>query len=425
MTALTTRPAKARPQLEELETRLTPAGAVFLSNSTICIDGTNQSDTATVTRNVGRIDNPFDDTITVRLSGVPAQTFSLYKRVGLGWGLNVTKIQFLGFGGSDVFDNRTSVESTAYGGEDTDWLYGGSGKDTLYGGGGADWLYGQNGTDILYGEDGNDRLFGGAGRDWLHGGANNDFLDKGEGTNETVDGGTGYDFNAYVWAVNGASYDDVFQQGSPTCWLAAAISSAAFRGVNFANRISYLGNGAYQVGLYDTDGAYAQVRVGFSGDLVAADPDPNPADEGESWVVLVQRAYLQSRGLDLTVPPRGSPAGPLAASTGRASTTYFPGNDMLSALTDFVNISSALQDGKNVVASTKDDADDLATDLLVTDHAYTVLRVEFDGPDCYVVMRNPWGDRDGGDTTYGNPDDAIIRLSWGEFHSSLESYTIN
>jgi uncharacterized protein YbaR (Trm112 family) len=231
------------------------------------------------------------------------------------------KVIFRGYNGADRFDNLTALQTWAYGGEGndtlsggavTDYLYGGGddelygrgGNDRLYGEGANDRLHGQGGSDRLFGSTGNDKLFGGTEYDYLYGNEDDDFLDDGSGA-EYVEGGDGYDFNAYVTAVAGATYTDVFQGASPTCWVTAAISAAARAGVDMSSRISYLGNGRYRVGLYNPSHVLTQQYVSFDGTRFAADAIPNPGQEGESWVLITQRAILQMGGMNYILPGGG------------------------------------------------------------------------------------------------------------------------
>ncbi|WP_157076145.1 beta strand repeat-containing protein, partial [Legionella quateirensis] len=88
----------------------------------------------------------------------------------------------------------------AYAGNDTvnagggnDLVYGGAGNDTLNGEAGNDTIYGGIGNDIISGGDGNDLLFGQAGDDTLTGNAGNDILYGGTGI-DNLNGGLGNDY---------------------------------------------------------------------------------------------------------------------------------------------------------------------------------------------------------------------------------------
>jgi hypothetical protein len=351
---------------------------------------------------------------------------------GIGfWGVPINQV-LRGNGGNDIL----------VAGMGNDYLYGGPGNDRLSGGGGVDRLYGEDGNDVLYGGDGGDFIYGGAGDDklygqggydYLYGQAGNDFLDRGFGGGYTS-GGTGFDFLAHDWTVGRADFTDVNQGTAPNCWLMAAISAVAATGTDFSARISYAGDGWYNVGTYDRDGVYTIERVRFNGDDVngnvmtdvRASADPVPAAEGEFWVVLLQRAYLQSRGLSLTNPPSGWPADAMTAFTGKRSETTTPGAGGFTSA-DLSNIYGALKfNNAPVTAATWGDASKILGDTLVRWHAYTVTDLVYANGEWHVVMRNPWGKDTRDDmTSWGDPEDGIIRVSWSVFAKSMSGYVIN
>jgi hypothetical protein len=104
----------------------------------------------------------------------------------------VSKIEYRGTSGRDVFVNDTDLESTAHGYGEWDIFEGGSARDVFFGGAGADNLKGGGGNDELYGDAGNDYLYGESGRDVLRGGADNDHLYGGE-EKDVLLGDTGVD----------------------------------------------------------------------------------------------------------------------------------------------------------------------------------------------------------------------------------------
>lgn len=113
----------------------------------------------------------------------------LYPRFGI---TNIFSIAFSGRGGNDVFENRTSLGSTAHGGEGNDVLRGGMGSDNLAGWLGNDQIFGGSGDDQISGGPGDDRLFGDVGNDRLDGGDGQDGLLGGAGA-DSLTGGPGAD----------------------------------------------------------------------------------------------------------------------------------------------------------------------------------------------------------------------------------------
>jgi hypothetical protein len=300
----------------------------------------------------------------------------------------------------------------------------------MWGEAGNDVLKGMDGSDRLYGGADNDDLFGGAGYDYLYGEDGNDFLDSGS-NGEYLNGGAGYDFNAYVTAVSGTQRDDVHQGGGPTCWLLASLSAVAAR-VNMSSRIVYQGDGRYRVTLYTAAGATRYQYVNFTGERNNADPNFNPNQEGESWVVIMQRAILQEMGLSTTSPPGGNPYNALPMLTGRGSSWYgTPSTSTTFGNADAERIRTALAAGRYVAMCTFGEGTALATSKLVNWHCYNVVSVTrsvvWNGIiptfQYSVTVRNPWG-YDGGSAS-GNTSDALITLSWAQFAGSISGYAVN
>lgn len=409
---------RTRPGLETLEDRLVLSTTV--THGQIVITAPDSGDNVVVKaagRNYQVIENNVTTTIPAR--AVKAQT-----------------VVFRGGAGNDSFYNLTSnLRVIAHGGAGNDILSGGPLNDQLFGDGGDDYLYGNGGNDSLFGGDGNDRLFGGAGLDQLFGNAGDDFLDAGS-PGEAVNGGDGYDFNAYVVAVNGATRDDIRQGGGPTCWALCAISSIAVN-TDLSSRITYLGYGSYKVSLFDDQGQPATQYVYFDGSRNNADPVFDANQEGESWVVITQRAVLQQLNLSITDPPGGNPANAQRVLLGREPEQYSPPADtpFFGPNAGAERMRTALAQGRPVDMCTWSDPNSLATDRLVAWHCYSVVKVDvqvtwrsigFIQLPTYnytVTVRNPWG-YDGAGAADDNPNDGLVTLSWGDFAHSISGYEI-
>jgi Ca2+-binding RTX toxin-like protein len=364
--------------------------------------------------------------------------------------LDAARVQFVGGAGNDRVVNycrNVALQAWGYGGndylegyDDADTLVGGTGDDTLVGYGGDDRMWGEAGNDVLKGMAGNDYLYagdndddlyGGAGYDVLFGQNGSDFLDAGSSYGEYVNGGDGYDFNAYVTAINGTQRDDVHQGGGPTCWLLASLSAVGAN-TNFANRIVYQGDGRYRVTLFTSTGATRYQYVNFTGERNSADPLFNPNQEGESWTVIMQRAILQEMGLSTTSPPGGNPFYALPMLTGRASSWYgTPSTSTVFGNADAERIRTALANGRYVAMCTFGQGTTLATTKLVNWHCYNVVSISrsvswvglIPTYQYTVTVRNPWG-YDGGSGS-GNTSDALITLSWAQFAGSISGYAVN
>lgn len=343
-----------------------------------------------------------------------------------------------GQGGNDVLE----------GGIFPDQMHGGDGDDQLFGGTGADQMYGDAGADTLYGNDGSDRLYGGTGVDELYGGENNDWLEAGSAAEIAV-GGFGEDFNAHVWTVDGTTYTDINQRGSPTCTFLSTLSSLAWTGdVDLDARISYRGDFIYRVQIYDDLGRLTFQDVRFDGSYTTSGPgwafdggttfyDPQPVWE-ESWVILMQRAYGQEMAAEHSIgnDDYTLPGVAHRALTGVSGTryNYNPGG-IGGALGDvagdwssvsFADLTAYLGDrNRTLTAGTWEDSSDLTSDQLVENHAYTIISARSDGDGHrFVTLRNPWGvDNtqdaiDEGDFT-GDASDGLIEISWSDFNDSM------
>jgi hypothetical protein len=429
--------------IHELEQRAVPAGrliADFSPDGVLRIEGTADGEVIRLIHRDG----------SVAVDGAPISFEHPNGSVSELWSVaraEVTRVAIRAGAGDDtiVVDDASSgspLTATLWGGDGSDVIYGGPaaeqmvggpGHDTLYGGPGDDRLIGAEGDDWLHGDDGADRLdgqagddnlrggsgddklYGAIGTDWVYGEDGDDWLDAGSGW-EYADGGAGTDFNAHVWSVGGATWTDVRQGDGPTCWLNASMASAALRGVDFDNRISYLGNDRYLVGLYNTAGLWQWEMVRFAGDTLGADTRLDPTQEGEFWHVLVQRAFLESRGLSVHRPPPNTADDALQAFTGRDTNWNgrpYGGPVPAGQWNTLVN---ALAAGRNVVADTRDSAGQLSTGALAPWHMYTVVEATGDDGDRWVTLRNPWG-TDG--------PRGIVQVSWGDFRQSMDGIYVN
>jgi hypothetical protein len=227
-------------------------------------------------------------------------------------------------------------------------------------------------------------------------------------------GGDGRDWNADVVAVNGTRPADVRQRGTPICSFLASASALAGRGYDFREWISYDGPNDAGVPVYSVafwDGSdWAWQSVEFDGTLDTS--DTAPAAEGESWVVLINRAWVAFHGDDGTAYPHEA----ILALTGSAANQaeYW---DTAMGDGELDVIIQTLAQGGIVIAGTGPD-EFLATDVLVPDHAYSVQRVLNFGGEYWLELQNPMG-VDGGALTTGNRLDGIVYVNWDEFVQSM------
>ena len=358
-------------------------------------------------------------------------------------------------GGDDVLVNNTIFPSTIYGGLGNDSLSGGGsydtvfgedGADTLYGGAGNDVLYGGNGNDYIFAQDGNDILYGNAGTDTLWGQNGDDFLDAGSAV-EFANGGDGNDFNAFVTAVNGASFNDISQGNSNNCFILSSMGVATLRGINLASRISYAGNATYNVQLYKatSTGSYSPitVQVRFDGTLKSTDPTAHfRGQEGESWPIIMNRALAQLLNVNLDTTSGGYAGTVLSAITGNNPSTRLWSNATVATYSNDTELSLLYSVGNSrptVVSTTN--APNRDTTLFASNHVYMVVAVTITGytaipgtnlfviPQYSVTLYNPHGvdNRAVGTNatarSSGVNSDGLITISGAEFKRSFGEIT--
>ncbi len=355
-------------------------------------------------------------------------------------------------GGNDIVTNSSAFPAIIYGGAGNDSLSGGSnadtifgedGADTLYGGAGNDAMYGGNGNDYLFAQDGNDILYGNAGTDTLYGMNGDDFLDAGS-LGEFANGGDGNDFNAFVTTVNGASFNDISQGNSNNCFILGSMGVAALRGINLASRISYAGDGVYNVQLFKpTTTGYTPttVQVNFNGTLKSTDPAAHfRGQEGESWQIIMNRALAQLLNVNLDTTKGGYAGDVLAAITGNRPVTQKWSDGTVNPFGDGVlNYLFNVGNSRPTIVSTHN-APNVDTTLFATDHVYMVVAVNIIGfttipgtfiqvPQYSVTLYNPHGvdNRDVGTKSMarssGLNSDGLITISGAEFKRSFGEIT--
>jgi len=204
-------------------------------------------------------------------------------------------VTFVGGDGKDqCYATNAFTPVRLFGEKGADVLTGGYLKDYIDGGAGNDVLHGGGANDTIYGRTGFDQLFGEEWCDFLDDGADNPLmvLQNGQFRSlaDVTDGGTGGDFIARKPVVKGTTPDDVHQTGTPTCWVLAPIAAAAKAGIKLGDRITYLGDGDYQVKLLDGRGGYTTQNVNMEGGRLSFEPLPHG---DEWWVILFHRAIMQ------------------------------------------------------------------------------------------------------------------------------------
>jgi hypothetical protein len=274
--------------------------------------------------------------------------------------------------------------------------------------------------------------------------------------------------------VDGVSAGDVRQGGTGDCYFLSSMASLAQNHPDLIqNNIQQNPNGTYTVtfhvppgfdalkalgpaggllqeGLLDTANTIANtfgvnvptqaVQVTVDGDLphnqngnlqYAGTPD------SELWPAIMEKAYAKLWGNYGAVGSGGDPSTAMRALTGGEVTHHSLDSSSLESLTGinlsanpnstaqldsiYDTIKTATGDKKMVVASTYSANVAQPLDGMVGGHAYTVMGVEEENGQKYVVVRNPWGGTEPGND--GN-NDGVFRLTVDQFAQQFSGYDV-
>ena len=105
----------------------------------------------------------------------------------------VDKVIFIGYNGNDEFTNNTGLEGEFAGHGGNDTLRGGSGYDFIDGGEGNDTITGGDGNDKIVGSTGSDNISGGAGNDEIFGSFTGTNVINGDDGDDVIFGGNAVD----------------------------------------------------------------------------------------------------------------------------------------------------------------------------------------------------------------------------------------
>lgn len=219
-------PKRNRLGIDLLADRIVPAGNISVVagdsafQQTLVIDGTDETDVVRVSMSpviVGSVH--FGDRVNVTM--MHSNHTDTFTHVNQFFG--ITKIEFRGNGGDDVFRNDTDFKCVAFGGSGNDRLIGGTNNDSLDGGLGRDSVQGMAGDDALKGGPDANQLDGGPGNDFVEGWTDSDIVNGGPG-NDSLYGFQGDD------ALNGDGDDDQLFGGSENDWLTGGSGQDELRG---------------------------------------------------------------------------------------------------------------------------------------------------------------------------------------------------
>jgi Ca2+-binding RTX toxin-like protein len=423
-----------RPAVEVLEDRAVPAVTATLSGGVLSILGTSGNDSIIVRQinNVLSIDGIKIQTGATSVASVP---------VG-----QVLKIQVHGGDGNDSIhlnsQNNPSqqgitIPTEIWGDAGDDTIWGSAGPCTIHGGPGNDVLYSGPANNVLYADQGNDSLVAGAGNDTLVGGTGNDTL-VGIPGHDVLTGGSGFmtyheSFNLAAPFYQGESISDIRQNQSPTCQTLAAIVAGIRAGVDFSKQITYIGGTSYVVSVMKGNQLTHQI-VQFDGTWNDNDPQPAVDAQGrtlpEFWTILLQRARLQSLGVDTSHPLTAaqwqqadvnsgyllfSVGNAIYSLTGQRTRMYYAQNVTPQQL----QATLANPNGMAVGATFADASKLAAGTGLWANHAYTILKVYQQGSNWMVQLYNPAG-IDGSGPPRDGMNDGYLTVTWAEFSTSFQ-----
>jgi len=430
---MTARNSQIRHCLETLEGRDVPATAAW-SNGVLYIAGTSSSD-AVIVRQAGNVIAV--DNTPINVGGYSFN--ALYASY-------INRVEIYGLGGHDYLSAgedgyRLSCPVFIHGGSGNDWIVGGMAGDVLNGGvgddvvvglGGNDTIAGESGQDWLYGSGGNDALYGGTGNDILYGGAGNDYLNAAGGTAGSLyeadyfDGGDGFDayaddFDPNQPAFHGVAVSDIRQSSMGTCQTLAALAAGVREGIDFTQRIAYMGDNWFRVRLLGGNGDQS---VYFNG--IWTDNDPAPVNGApEFWPMMMQRARLQALGINWSVPQDdnllhqqtngryGSPADALSAFTGRSTAMVTTAQ----VAVDPQGLRNAILSGYCVVAGSNTAASGITADGIYRQHAYAVTDVYVQNGMWMIRLYNPHGSNP-------NSSNGYLTLTWSQFTNPTNFGTV-
>lgn len=184
---------------------------------------------------------------------------------------------------------------------------------------------------------------------------------------------------------------DLRQGQDGDCWFLSSLAAITERDPNWPQEhIKQNPNGTYTVTFYQQAPLPGeppvpvevtvdnQVPVNSSGKPIYAD-----TPDGVSWVAIYEKAYAQYAGGYGKIEGGWGDEG-MSVLTGQHAERHDPGDVSLAQVND------RLKNGDAVTVGTKGDGD-LDDDRLVTEHEYSVERVDMNAHPPTVTLLNPWG----------------------------------
>lgn len=226
---------------------------------------------------------------------------------------------------------------------------------------------------------------------------------------------------------DGVSMHDVQQGSLANCYFPAAVAAVANARPELIHRLLRdNGDGTFTVTFTQRDwatGRTKKVPVTVDADLWIKPAKGTPAygrggtdhrpSEMELWYPLLEKAYAQWKGSYDVVGNGGVASDVLEELTGEAS-DYYDLHARTNPDTLWKRITTAIDERRPIAAGTHEEKGPVhyTNTGVFSDHAYSIVDYQVEGPKRFVVLRNPWGDSE---PRRNGPNDGVFKLELSRF----------
>ncbi|MEW5739151.1 MAG: C2 family cysteine protease [Myxococcota bacterium] len=228
-----------------------------------------------------------------------------------------------------------------------------------------------------------------------------------------------FDARPGTLTVDGYGFDDPLQGQLGDCYFIASLAAVAKNRPDLlARAVKTNRDGTYTVTFFEKKPGASKpkpVEITIDGSFANRKGRLEYASARETrelWPLIFEKAYAAWKG-GFDAIESGMAATALEALTG-AKPDFFAVTSELKPAALFARLEEACASKGCVVALSK--PWDPSEKGIVADHAYTLLGVEARGGKKYVLLRNPWGERE---PDYGGKDDGVFSMPLEKFMSSF------
>lgn len=234
--------------------------------------------------------------------------------------------------------------------------------------------------------------------------------------------------------IDGPKPGDVRQGAIGDCYFPAALASIAHSDPSaIEDMIKDNGDGTYTVRFYESSygSSGRPVEVKVDGDLYARSfggpvyggslGTGTQPDKMELWFPLVEKAYAQWKGSYEAIGNGGISGKVMSEVMGAPNGYESIGRHNADRVWD--SIKRGGEAGHPMTAGTygSNEADKYTNTGVYANHAYSVLGAVEENGSKYVLLRNPWGQSEGGND---GKNDGFFRLELSEFVNLYQSWSI-